>query len=67
MPKISRDHTNEYKTKDEFRGASNILVLAPLTPDGNQGYMELVASPLVDDTSLAAVTYTQPPEQLLSD
>lgn len=36
---------NVGKLKDNLHDASNVLVLAPLTPDGNQRYMELLALP----------------------
>ena len=58
---------NVRKIEEDLQGASNVLVLAPLTPDGNRAHMELVASMRPENLSLAAVTYTQPPGQWLSD
>ncbi|WP_227379270.1 helix-turn-helix transcriptional regulator [Haladaptatus halobius] len=58
---------NVRKLKEGLQGASNVLVLAPLTPDGNRTHMELVASTPPEDMSLAAVTYTQPPDQWIED
>ncbi len=58
---------NVRNLKEELRDASNVLILAPLTPDGNQAHMELVASTPPGETNLAAVTYTQPPDQWVSD
>ncbi|WP_458210518.1 helix-turn-helix transcriptional regulator [Haladaptatus sp. NG-SE-30] len=52
---------------EELRGASNVLVLAPLTPDGNRAHMEFIASTVTADTNIASVTYTQPPVQWLDD
>ncbi|WP_266081767.1 DUF7504 family protein [Haladaptatus caseinilyticus] len=52
---------------NDFQGVSSILVLAPLTPKGNQDHIELVASALPEIENLAAVTYTQPPEQWFAD
>ncbi|WP_458208077.1 helix-turn-helix transcriptional regulator [Haladaptatus sp. NG-SE-30] len=53
--------------REPLEGASTVLVLAPITPDGNHDYLEFVASTPVADTSLASVTYTQPPAQWLDD
>ncbi|WP_276248707.1 MarR family transcriptional regulator [Haladaptatus sp. YSMS36] len=48
--------------------ASNVLVLAPLTPTGNGAFRELVtAMSTTSETNLAAITYTQPPESWLED
>ncbi|SHL65809.1 helix-turn-helix transcriptional regulator [Haladaptatus paucihalophilus] len=58
---------NVRKIEEDLQGASNVLVLAPLTPDGNRAHMELVASTRPENVSLAAVTYTQPPGQWLGD
>jgi uncharacterized membrane protein len=58
---------NVRKIEEDLQGASNVLVLAPLTPDGNRAHMELVASTHPENVSLAAVTYTQPPGQWLDD
>ncbi|WP_233274869.1 helix-turn-helix transcriptional regulator [Haladaptatus cibarius] len=58
---------NVRKIKKELEDAANVLVLAPLTPDGNQAHMELVASTPPNDANIAAVTYTQPPDQWLGD
>jgi hypothetical protein len=58
---------NVRKIEEDLQGASNVLVLAPLTPDGNRAHMELVASTRPENISLAAVTYTQPPGQWLDD
>ncbi|WP_458187806.1 helix-turn-helix transcriptional regulator [Haladaptatus sp. NG-WS-4] len=58
---------NVQKFREGLQDASNVLVLAPLTPDGNRAHMELVASTPPAEMSLAAVTYTQPPNQWLGD
>ncbi|WP_435159718.1 helix-turn-helix transcriptional regulator [Haladaptatus sp. DFWS20] len=58
---------NVRKLKKDLQDASNVLVLAPLTPDGNRAHMELVASTPPKSANLAAVTYTQPPNQWLAD
>lgn len=58
---------NVRKIEEDLQGASNVLVLAPLTPDGNRAHMELVASMRPKNLSLATVTYTQPPGQWLED
>ncbi|MFH5802265.1 helix-turn-helix transcriptional regulator [Haladaptatus sp. CMAA 1911] len=58
---------NVRKIEKDLQGASNVLVLAPLTPDGNRAQMELVASTRPENISLAAVTYTQQPGQWLDD
>jgi len=58
---------NVRKIEEDIQGASNVLVLAPLTPDGNRAHMELVASMRPENLSLATVTYTQPPGQWLGD
>ncbi|WP_440010552.1 helix-turn-helix transcriptional regulator [Halomicrococcus sp. SG-WS-1] len=53
--------------EQEIQDASNVLVLAPLTPTGNQACMELIASASPEETNLAAVTYMQPPNQWIDD
>lgn len=58
---------NAQGTKNEVRDASNVLVLAPLTPTGNRACMELVASTPPEDAALASVTYTQPPDRWTDD
>ncbi|WP_327054195.1 helix-turn-helix transcriptional regulator [Halomicrococcus gelatinilyticus] len=54
-------------TEPETRDASNVLVLAPLTPAGNRDCMELVAATPPEELALAAVTYTQPPDRWTDD
>ncbi|WP_458210920.1 helix-turn-helix transcriptional regulator [Haladaptatus sp. NG-SE-30] len=56
----------DHELDDKIHEASTVLVLAPLTPDGNQAYMELVASTAAN-MNLAAITYTQPPAQWFED
>ncbi|WP_433630495.1 helix-turn-helix transcriptional regulator [Halomicrococcus sp. NG-SE-24] len=58
---------NIQELKEEIQGASNVLVLAPLTPTGNRACMELLASASPEETNLTAVTYTQPPNQWIDD
>lgn len=53
--------------KQEIKGTSNVLVLAPLTPTGNRACMELIASASPEESNLTAVTYTQPPNQWIDD
>ena len=48
--------------------ASNVLVLAPLTPAGNRACLELLtATAPPDEINVISVTYTQPPHTWLSD
>lgn len=44
------------------RIGSTALVLAPLTPDGSQTYLEILAATSPDEMNLAALSYTLPPE-----
>lgn len=53
--------------EEHLQDASNILVLAPLSPWGTKAYAELLASATSAESNLAVVTYTQPPELWLSD
>lgn len=53
--------------REHLQDASNILVLAPLSPWGTKAYAELLASVTSTEANLAVVTYTQPPELWLSD
>ncbi|WP_231186386.1 MarR family transcriptional regulator [Haladaptatus sp. DYF46] len=57
------EHTNV----DALHGPANVLVLTPLTPDGHRTHLKLVASASADEIRLAAVTYTQSPQQWLAD
>ena len=54
---------NIQELKEEIQHASNVLVLAPITPTGNRACMELIASASPTETNLALVTYMQPPDQ----
>ncbi|GAA0241252.1 helix-turn-helix transcriptional regulator [Haladaptatus pallidirubidus] len=58
---------NVHKLKTDLQNASNVLVLAPLTPDGNQAHLELLTSTPEENTAISAVTYTQPPDQWFVD
>ncbi|WP_135303628.1 helix-turn-helix transcriptional regulator [Haloarcula amylovorans] len=48
--------------------ASNVLVLAPLTPAGNSAFLELItATSAPAETNVVAITYTQPPDTWIED
>lgn len=52
----------------QLERASNVLLLAPLTPTGNRACLELLtATTPPEQTNVAAVTYTPPPETWISD
>ena len=52
----------------QLERASNVLLLAPLTPTGNRACLELLtATSSPENTNVAAVTYTPPPETWVSD
>jgi hypothetical protein len=57
----------EHTKADAVHGATNVLVLAPLTPGGHRTHLKLVKSTSTNETRLAAVTYTQPPQPWLKD
>ena len=52
----------------QLERASNVLLLAPLTPTGNRACLKLLtATTPPERTNVAAVTYTPPPETWVSD
>ena len=52
----------------QLEQASNVLLLAPLTPTGNRACLELLAATAPPEkANVAAVTYTPPPETWISD
>lgn len=53
--------------QEVLQDAANVLVLAPLTPDGTSAYLDLLAAMCPADTNLTVVTYTQPPDLWLAD
>jgi hypothetical protein len=60
--------TTENPARRQLEDASNVLVLAPLTPAGNGTFLEiLTAMSEPSGTNVAAITYTQPPNTWIED
>lgn len=59
-------NTSQLK-REHLDGASNVLVLAPLTPSGSSDFIDLVATTPPDEMNLLSVTYTQPPHLWVDD
>ncbi|WP_332897289.1 helix-turn-helix transcriptional regulator [Haladaptatus sp. CMSO5] len=60
--------TTDALDDSKLAGASNVLVLSPLTPAGNDAFLELLtAMSAPAETNIVAITYTQPPETWIAD